>query len=199
MELSLREAATLIGRSSRTLRAQLSRGEIVGTKRNGHWTVDRHALPMTDSQRLALQSRADAVRDAVESALPSRLAERPGQRRKSVADLDAFRHAKEAWIALRQGVPGEELSPSILRAGRLLERGLLSLAEATHAFDVPSKRRVLRRARSLISRAVGHLLLSMPSIPPEPLRSIVVRIETEVLPAIGGLLRWTERLERRRP
>jgi len=36
MELSLREAAALLGRKERTLRAQLSRGEVRGGTRDEH-------------------------------------------------------------------------------------------------------------------------------------------------------------------
>jgi excisionase family DNA binding protein len=91
MKLSIREAATLLGRSPRTLRAQLARGEIPGVKKGGRWTLDRRDLPLTESQRRALQGKADSLREAVEDALPSRVADRAGKRAKSLADLEVFR------------------------------------------------------------------------------------------------------------
>lgn len=101
MDLSVREVATLLGRSGRTVRAQLTRGELAGVKRNGRWRVARHSLPLTEAQRRSLQSKADALRQAVEEALPSRMAATPGQRSRSVADLDAFRSGARLLAAVR--------------------------------------------------------------------------------------------------
>ncbi len=57
MDLSVREAALLTGRSPRTLRAQLARGEMPGVKRNGRWVLDRRNLPLTDDQRAVAWNR----------------------------------------------------------------------------------------------------------------------------------------------
>lgn len=70
MDLSVSEAATLLGCSPRTLRAQLQRGEIAGVKRNGQWRIARRNLRLDESQRRRLQAKADRVRDAVEEVLP---------------------------------------------------------------------------------------------------------------------------------
>ena len=61
MELSIREAAALLGRSPRTLRAQVARGEIVGVRRGRGWVIQREHLPLTEGQRAALQARAQQV------------------------------------------------------------------------------------------------------------------------------------------
>ena len=74
MELSVREAATLMGRSPRTVRAQLARGELPGVKRGGRWRVQRRHLPLTEDQRRALQTKADGIRQLVDDALPGRTA-----------------------------------------------------------------------------------------------------------------------------
>lgn len=62
MRLSPREAATLLGQSPRTVRAQLGRGDLPGTKDNSRWSIDRRDLPLTEAQRRALQQKADSLR-----------------------------------------------------------------------------------------------------------------------------------------
>ena len=54
MELTITEAATLLGRSPRTVRAQVARGELPGFKRGGQWVIRREALPLSEAQRAAL-------------------------------------------------------------------------------------------------------------------------------------------------
>ena len=97
MELSIREVAVLLGRSPRTVRAQASRGDLPGVKRNGRWRIERRNLPLTEDQRRALQAKADTIRDTVEAALPSRMARSAGQRTRSIADLEAFRRGARSW------------------------------------------------------------------------------------------------------
>ena len=58
MELTITEAATLLGRSPRTVRAQVARGELPGFKRGGQWVIRREALPLSEAQRAALQQKA---------------------------------------------------------------------------------------------------------------------------------------------
>ncbi len=41
MRLTIREAATVMDVSPRTLRARLARGELPGKKKNGIWTIER--------------------------------------------------------------------------------------------------------------------------------------------------------------
>lgn len=85
----------------RAIRAQLARGDLPAVKRGGRWRIERRHLPLTEPQRKALQARADTVRQAVEEALPSRLARTPGQKSRSLADLDAFRHGARLLAELR--------------------------------------------------------------------------------------------------
>ncbi len=76
MTLTVREAATLTGRSERTIRAQLKRGALKGVKRAGHWLLPRSALPLDAGRRRALARKADDLRDAVETALPESVKQR---------------------------------------------------------------------------------------------------------------------------
>jgi len=147
MELSVREVAVLRGESVRAVRGQIARGEIPAVKRDGRWLVDRGRLPLTESQRRTLQVKADSVREAVEQALPSRMARTAGQRARSLVDLDAFRLGAELLFEIRKDAPGPQ--PALrLESAALLEEALLSLAEAVQAGSGPASRARPRRCSS---------------------------------------------------
>ncbi len=186
MKLTIRESAAILGCSPRTVRARIARGELPAVKHGGRWLLDRSDLPLTDSQRQTLQTRADAIRATVDAALPSRAALRHGDRRRSVVDLDPFRRGA-ALLAELRATPE---APS--GAAPLLEDGLLALAEAHHLFAPPAKLAALRRARAALGRAVGVLGLHGEAWHPR-LRVI----EDELLPHIAGLCRSAERRQRR--
>jgi excisionase family DNA binding protein len=196
MELTVREVATLLGRSARTVRAQVARGDIPATKRGGQWVVQRRSLPLTDAQRTALQAKADSIRHAVDEALPSRMARAHADRRRSVADLDAFRLGAD----LLRRVRTEGTSTLEPRLERLicaeLEAGLLALAVAVHLYEPAAKLAQLHRVRLLWGRVVGRLLLASPVSTPAPVAEWLLCLECEVLPAVSGFARWADRLDR---
>ncbi len=195
MTITVTEAATILGCTPRAVRAQLLRGALPGHKRDGRWRLRREDLPLKARDRRDLQARADAVRAAVEAALPSRTATTRGQRAVSVADLAPFRAARALLGAMRAhratDVPGAP------RAEAEVEAALLAIAEAHHQFDPAVKVEALTRARAAFGRAVGSLLAATEQPPDAPALDWIVALEAEVLPRLAGLIRWTERLERR--
>lgn len=58
MQLTLTQAATLMGVSPRTLRDRVARGDVPGVKRGGRWTIDSHEMLLSETQRRAMQARA---------------------------------------------------------------------------------------------------------------------------------------------
>lgn len=196
MELSVREAATLTGRRPRTLRAQLARGELPGVKRNGRWLIQRRHLPLTEDQRRALQTKSTGIRRLVDEALPSRLARTHGQQMRSLADLETFRRL----LALRDRIAGDDRLPAEegKRLGRHLRHALLDLGEAFHQFDREVKLAAVNRARARLSRLVAAMLADHGSPPAEPVFGWLCQLEQEVLPAVAGLARWIDRLEKKR-
>ena len=191
MELTVREAATLMGRSARTVRAQLARGELKGTRRSGRWHVQAEHLPLTAEQQKALQNRADSVRQAVDAVLPSRTASYKGQRRRSLVDLDAFRHGAEVLAQLRADSASDEITSR-------LEAALLSVAEAHYQYTPRLKRLALEKARAGMATTVGLLLLSGAGAPDHPHHAAMETLEASAIPALAGLARWVERMEQRR-
>lgn len=196
MELSIKEVATILGRSPRTVRAQVARGELPGVKRNGRWRVERRHLPLTEAQRRELQAKADSIRQAVEQAVPSRLARSHGQRTRSIVDLDAFRLGAEVLDMVR-GTADEHLAnvPRHRITG-LIEGALLDLAEAAQQFDRELKLAAVNRARRRLSHALAALFIGTGMHPEEPVLSLVTSLEHEVLPAVAGFARWAEGLRR---
>lgn len=189
MKLTVREAATILGRSARTLRGQITRGEVTAVKKGSRWLLDSAVLPMTEAQRRALQARADEVRAAVEGALPPRTARTRGQGGYSVSSLDALRAIQSLLADMRPHDGGGAAA-----ARRRLRAALLDLCDGAHQYDRQVKVPLLIRARAGASRALGHLLLEADGVPPEPMLGWVVRLEGDVLPGIAGLLRRAERL-----
>ena len=195
MNLSVREAATLLGRSPRTVRAQLARGELAGVKQGGRWKIPRRNLPMTEAQREALQTKADSLRQAMEDVLPSRLATTHGQRSRSLIDLDAFRRGAELLNDIRSRA-GAALSPEDQqRVSMRLEEALLALAEAVQQFDRDVKRAALHRARAGLAQVTALLLLAKPMPLNPPVLGWVAMLESEVLPAVAGFAKWADGLK----
>lgn len=196
MELSVKEAATIMGRSPRTVRAQLARGDLPGVKRDGRWWIERKNLPLTESQRQALQAKADDVRATVEKALPSRTARRSGDRSRSVADLDAFQLGAEVLALLRAAEPAQLDEATRLRACESLEKSLLALAEAALHFERRAKREALDRCRSLLASTVGILLLTGQD---DAVIGWARQLEDGMASAVAGFARWIDKLQRSRP
>ncbi|MCB9765616.1 MAG: helix-turn-helix domain-containing protein [Alphaproteobacteria bacterium] len=189
MDLTLREAATLLGRSPRTLRGQLARGDVPGRKKGGRWLIPSDTLPLTEPQRRALQAKADEVRELVEDALPSRTARRRKEGLRSVVDLEAFRVGRPVLRALQAAD-----RPALVPAAAELERCLVILAEGCHLFHREPKLAALNEARSHLGRAIGHLALAAEDPTAEPEATWLSTLEREALPALSGLVRWAERL-----
>ncbi len=187
MDLSVREAATLLGRSPRTLRGQLARGEIPGRKRGGRWVIPRHELPLNERQRRVLQERGDAMRTALEDALPA--AARRNRTGHSVADLETFRLGLALWRDLRA-------APTAPRAALdQIHEALIALCRGKHAYERSTKAALFRETRDRLAACVARLLLDGGGAD----TTWAARIEGELLPSLAGLIRWAEERRNGRP
>ncbi len=199
MELSVREAATLLGRSRRTVRSQLQSGELPGRKRGGRWHIERRDLPLTEAQRVALGARAEKIRQTVEKVLPSRMARSRSQHRRSIADLDAFRLGARVLAEIRSEGAGEALGEARReKVSQLVEEALLDLAEAAQLYDRRLKLEAIHRARAGLARSAAVLLLGGEIPPADPVFGWVASLESDVIPAVAGFARWAERLAEKR-
>lgn len=194
MELSVREAAVLTGRPSRTLRAQLARGELPGVKRNGRWVVDRRHLPLTEDQRRRLEHKAGKIRRQVDEVLPSRLAASRGDRQRSLVDLEVFR----LTLDLHRDLLADKQLTNRERLLCLSHDAVLALAETFHEFDREAKLQAVHRARACLAHLAAELLIDHGLPPSEPAFRWLHRLERDILPAVAGLARFIDRLGRRR-
>lgn len=189
MDLTIREAAALLGRSPRAVRAQVARGELPGTRRGRAWILDSQKLPLTAEQHREFQPRAARVREMVDSALPSRAASTRDRKRHSAADLRPFQMGLAVLAEIRAST-----DPVIRAVEPGLEIALLRLGEGAHAWPAHAKGRAFTAARRAFSRCAARLLLCPDH---EVARRLADKLENDVLPTLSGLLRWTERVRPR--
>ena len=197
MQLSVREAATVLGRSPRTVRAQLQRGDLPGTKRDGRWRIPKEALPLTEPQRRALAAKAESLREALEQALPSRAAATTRSRAPCIDDSEAFRLGCRILGEVPAGCRDDEHLRRTV--ARLVERALIEIAVAVHQYDPELKLGALNHARRLLAAAAARLAIAPPSDPdPRPRDhlpgSLQLMLETELLPAVARAARRADRL-----
>ncbi len=178
MELSVVEAAELLGVRPRALRARLARGSLAGRKVDGAWRIRREDLPLTETQRRRMAVRADQARRALDAALPTRL-----PHGRTLVDLDAFRAGAEVLESLRD-------FPEAATASEVLRAALRQTAAAAHTRDRRHKAERFDQARAMVGEAAGLLLLTG-TLPPTPwVAEAVARLECQVSPALAGLARW---------
>ncbi len=192
MDLTVREAAIVLARSPRTVRAQLVRGDLPGVKRDGRWRIPKEGLPLTEQQRKTLHAKADAVRAAVESALPPRGDGLRPRGAPSVTESEPFKTCREVYERVTELPPS---SPA-RRAAARLERAVLAVGVAVHQFDADLKLAALNRARALCAEAVVFLVLA--GATPDGGDDLVGLLEGTLLPALGRAARRAEGLRRAR-
>ena len=189
MELSLSEAARLLGKSERQVRYLIRSGGLPAKKADGRWRIQRADLPLSEGQQRAAQVKAErAVEIALEVLQPA--ADSGGERRRrySVEELRAYREGAPLYRDFLSAAGAAHPAVEFLR------EALMLLACGCHEFQGREKAAFYSRAREQASRAVMALLLDGA----ETYREIVARCETAVLPALGGLIRQAEQRGRSR-
>ena len=184
MEVSLAEAARLLGKTTRQVRYMIEQGRLNATKTDGVWHIHSDALPRSPGQLQAQQVRLEQAQQTAEEVLrPHKTTSQRGFR--SVRDLRAFEVGRDIHRALLPAVGPEHL------ASRQLREALEHLACACHEFQDVPRRTHFSAARALMARSVTALLLDSEALVP-----LADRLEKELLPLLGGLLRGIERRKR---
>lgn len=195
MELSVAEAASVLGQSQRQVRYGIRRGSLPARKVGGQWRIDSTDLPLSEKQRQALQSRLEVAGRALEEGLrAARKATSDGPEKKhfSVNDLEAFRSGRSILGDARAGLGASD------DACRSLEAALVQVAGGCHCFHPADKARRFAEARDQVSTAVAALLIAPAGGGKDDLRrDLVARLEQELLPRIGGLLARHEKRSRK--
>ena len=188
MELSIKEAAALLGRSPRTVRHLAQSGQLPARREGRAWRIDRDALSSTiakdaDRRREQMQTLEATLQQAVADVTPSKA---PHARTYSVGDLRAFGVGKEVYARL----PNDRGQFETVRAD--LRRCLRALSDGFHQFHPDVKIDCFVRARAAAANAVAELML-LDEPDSVDLASLAGRLEGELLGQLRGLIRRAER------
>ena len=184
MELTLHEAAAKLGKSERQIRYMIQTGRISARKVKGKWLIETDSADAASPQKQAIQTRRlEGVRQTVEETLG--LPEKPARPGYSVRDLKAFQTARSIHADIQAELGADHAASLELR------RALYALTRGCHQFRREAKHSEYSEARRAACDAVTTLLL----VGQPQTDALGQRIETELLRAIGGLLR---RYEKRR-
>lgn len=196
-QLSISEAATVLGKTERQIRYMIKMGRLPAKKPGGRWVIESEDLPLSVAQREALGRRVDAARGAFEKGVgPADKAgggqDGAGSRKRlySVTELDAFRLGSELYRTTR-----DQLGPDAPPSQRLFEC-LARVTRGCHTFHPADKAARFGEARDAASLAVAHLLLDGEAAD-EGRRALALRIEHELIPAVARLIATHERRSRR--
>lgn len=181
MTLTLSQAASQLGKTQRQIRYLIQEGRLKARKDGGRWVVDSADLPLAGPRQEAQARRQDRLRDAADEALGPRPAKRWG-----LKDLKAITIGVPLYQRARDCFGDDALPTRELRAGLDL------LAVGAHRFGATDKRDAYRGARDAAARAAMALLLA----PGPEAETLFAEIERELMPAIVGALRRTERRDR---
>ncbi len=189
MYLTIRQASDTLGKTQRQIRYLIQQGELKADKREGRWMIDSGELPLSAGQRAAMQRRETRLRETVEDGLglerePKGKGGRPAY---SIRDLKAFQYALPIHADTTQVLGAAHPAAQHLRQAMDL------LGQGCHRFERSDKASAYRGARDAISAAVVALALE----PSEAASALQERIESELLPALAGLIRRLERRQRR--
>ena len=186
MELSLAEAARLLGKSDRQVRYLIRCGRLAARKLDGRWRIKRQDLPLSEGQRRAEEHKKErAARIALEVLQPA--GEQAPGKRFSVQELRAYREGAPLYRDLVARF-GHRPPPVVF-----LREALMLLACGCHEFHARKKAELYARSREQLSRTTMALLLEN-----EQASGAAVRpFEQSILPAIGGLIRQAERRGRK--
>ena len=192
MELSLKETATLLGKTQRQIRYMIQQGNLKATKQGGRWVVASVDLPLSEAQRRAGAARAEKIRDVVQTATAPAVAagEKAGRARYSVRDLRPFSSAEAAYREICA-----QIGPTDPAAAAVRE-ALTILSQGCHMYYPREKAQRYGTARERIAAAVASLLVDGPA-GDESRRALADRLEQQVLPDITGVIRYTEKSSRR--
>ncbi len=180
MDLMLKDAARLLGKNVRQVRYLVTHGKIPAQKIDGRWLIKREDLPLSRGQRKARQTKLDQSSEKAHAVLSS--TDRPNRKIYSVRKLNAFNQGRVLLAELRAQAGPDHAGTT------LLGEGLTLLTCACHEYQAGRKAGYFQAARERMCRAVAALMLADP-----PHDELAGRLEAEVLPSLGGLIRQVER------
>lgn len=178
MELSIKEAASILGKTRRQVAYMIEQGELPAKKNGGRWVIERNHLNVDEQRHQQVSQQQAQFKAVIEEALV------PGNQRYTLRDLKAVQLAMPIYRQLVGRGAGWE------KAAAHMRECLNQLAVGCHRYDRQEKTLAYRAARDAASLTAIELLLHPGADPSEPL---IDAIEQELMPAFAGLLRRSER------
>jgi len=179
MQLSLQQAADLLGKTRRQVVYMIEQGRLPAQKVGGRWVIERAGLTADEAVLQRASQREAHLKAAIEDAL----APTGKTRRYALGDLKAVQLATPIYRELV--ARGAEWEPATARMRACLDQ----LAVGCHRYDRREKTAAYRAARDAASLAAMELWLRATN-GNEPLLDA---IEQNLMAALAGLLRRSER------
>jgi excisionase family DNA binding protein len=194
MNLSVKEAAALLGKSPRTIRHQAQLGLLPASRIGNRWVFDREALIATEPAAVAdraeeaqrLRAHVNAAVDAVTPSAPKEGGDVRGF--YSIRDVGAFKTAS-ATLAAIEHADDRRLDRTAVALRQCLHR----LADGFHQFQPPLKIERLLAARAACCAAIAELLHVATHGPMPEALGWADALERDALGSLRGLLRRAEK------
>ena len=180
MNLSLQQAAQILGKTRRQILYMIEQGRLPAQKIGGRWVIDRDVLPSDPEAQQQAGARRAQFRAAIEDALTTPAGK---ERRYTMRDIKAVQVATPLYRQLLAHGAGCETAAAHMR------HCLDQLALGCHRFDRQEKSAAYRAARDAASLAAMELLLRDGGEE----TALLDAVEQELMPALAGLLRRMER------
>ncbi len=195
MELSIREAAAVLGKSERMVRHLAATGRIRARRDGGRWLIERDGLgAAADAQRDQVEHVRERLNRTLDRASPAPAAGSAKRPFYSARDLDAHRAAAEVIGDLAKlAAAHTDAGAALAEPADRLRAFLRALTDGCHQFHPPSKIERFVQARSLLAGAIADLVCfnlvhAAPDVAP-----LADRLERDALGAMRGLLRRAEK------
>ncbi len=195
MEVTIREAAQIVGRSTRAVRNMAQSGRVKARRVGRRWMVDRESLnsvlgPAPDVRRTQVAELREKLNQSLDRATPTP-PETSQRSYYSVRQLDA---CTVACVALQQLAELEaEPRQALAEAEAALREFLRALTESVHQFHPELKIKCLLRARSHACTALADLIAYDTVHDTPAITALADRIEGVLLASLTGLIRHAER------
>lgn len=176
MDVSLDEAAVLLGKSARQVRYLIQQGRLTAKKDGSRWVIRREDLPLPPGAMGARDRAVGRLRAVADEVLP------PSQPPIGVGQLRAWQVGSPL---LRELVAVAPEHPAALA----LRSALLAVSRGCHRFHARDKAEAYAEARDAAADSAALLLLDGAPA----LAAIGARVEADLLPAMSGLLRRVDR------
>ncbi len=151
IELSLQQAAALLGKSVRQVRYLVQQGRLPAHKSGRVWRIRSEDLPLSDGQRAAATDRRRALGAAVERAL--------GPEPTSHGRGFSFRQLRAAAVGIPLVRAARQELGDDHPAARQLHLALGQLAIGAHRYHAAAKRSAYEAARDAAALAACELAL----------------------------------------